>query len=204
MNHNICRTFIRRSLLWRGGSVSHGRITMAGSAAGYRSRVATAVYYGKLRIAGCYWASRVIRKNRSGVLSAVRSLTSRRLWRLPVAGPISVRWPMRSAVRFQSQGFSLTESLIALLILSLGVVMLSGYHQQLVTAYRLQWAQRDAAWAATRLLAGKPVAGWENELKQEVTAEGCRLVTAQVRGRFNRHFRLQQLFCPPFGQRLPE
>ena len=102
------------------------------------------------------------------------------------------------------QGFSLAECLVALLILSLTVLLLSGYHQQLAYGFRMRQAQRDAGWAATQVLAGKPPAGWNSELQREMTEDGCLQVTAKVQGPFNRHSELGQWFCPPFDQRLPE
>ena len=88
--------------------------------------------------------------------------------------------------------------------MSLSVLMLCGYYQQLVTGYRLQWAQRDAGWAATQGLAGKPADGWLTDIRREPTSEGCLKVSVGVRGAFNRQSTLTQLFCPPFNDSLPE
>ncbi len=103
-----------------------------------------------------------------------------------------------------SHGFSLAECLVALLILSLSILLLSGYHQQLAYGFRMRQAQRDAGWAATQLLAGKPPAGWHGELQREMTEQGCLQITATAGGPFNRRSELRQWFCPPFDEHLPE
>lgn len=129
---------------------------------------------------------------------------ARQWWQYLPVGPTFVRCRTRHYAPFRNHGFSLAECLIALLILSLTVLLLSGYHQQLVYGFRMRQAQRDASWAATQVLAGKPPTGWHSELKREMTEDGCLLVTAKVQGPFNRHSELEQWFCPPFDGHLPE
>lgn len=101
------------------------------------------------------------------------------------------------------RGFSLAECLIALLILSLSVLLLSQYHQQLVNSYQRQAAQREAVRAAAQVLAGKSPAGWHSDIRRQPAVNGCLRVTAHTEGPFRREATLQQLFCPPFGDRLP-
>lgn len=120
------------------------------------------------------------------------------------AGLIFARCRKTPNVLRSRQGFSLAECLVALLILSLSLLLLSGYHQRLVNGYRMRQAQRDALWAATQTLAGKPPQGWHSEVLRVMTPEGCQQITARVRGPFNRQFALEQLFCPPFDDHLPE
>lgn len=200
----ICRIFTRHNRHCNGDLYASGRRLKGGNASLQPPATGRAVCSGKPQIQQYYWGSQPAVKNDFGGWWWPPKRIAGRWWLYPPDGPTSARYRMRYCVPCHSHGFSLAECLIALLILSLSVLLLSGYHQQLVYGFRMRQAQRDAGWAATQVLAGKPPAGWHSELQREMTEDGCLRVSAKVLGPFNRHSELEQLFCPPFDARLPE
>lgn len=204
MKQFICGTSTRRSRHCNGGYHASGRRRPAGNASLPIPGSGGVVCYGKPPIPHCYWDSQPTVKKIFGGRWLPLTRLAGRWWRCLSDGPTSVRYRTRHCAPCRRQGFSLAECLIALLILSLSVLLLSGYHQQLVYGFRVRQAQRDAGWAATQVLAGKPPAGWDSELQRKMTEDGCLRITAKVQGPFNRHAELEQLFCPPFNQHLPQ
>lgn len=204
MKLRICGIFTRHNRHCNGDYYVSGRQPTAGNASLLPRRTGKVACSGKHQKQRCYWGCRpVVKKVFGGKWSHLKT-AARQWWQYLPVGPTFVRCRTRHYAPFRNHGFSLAECLIALLILSLTVLLLSGYHQQLVYGFRMRQAQRDASWAATQVLAGKPPTGWHSELKREMTEDGCLLVTAKVQGPFNRHSELEQWFCPPFDGHLPE
>lgn len=200
MNITIYRISIRLLRLWPGGYSSDGQTVKAGNAFSLRKRAGVAACYGRHANAEYYAGNRQTARPCSGDGFSHTMRNVRPSWPFPRAGVTFVRYPMNGNA---GRGFSLAECLIALLILSLSVLLLSQYHQQLVNSYQRQWAQREAVRAAAQVLAGKPPAGWRSDIRRQPAANGCLRVTVHTEGPLRREATLQQLFCPPFGDRLP-
>lgn len=115
----------------------------------------------------------------------------------PEGGVTSVHWPMNGYAYPPQAGFSLADCLVALALLSLGILALGNYHRQLVTSLQLQWAQRNTVFAAAQALNGKPVAGFQTELIKQPQPGGCVQVTARTLGPSGRKAALTELNCPP-------
>lgn len=200
MNIITCRISVRPHRHWTGDYSNAGPAVRAGNASSHRKKAGAVACYGRPANGGSYADNRQTARPCSGDGFSQPVRNVRPLWPSPQAGVISVRYPMNGNA---ARGFSLAECLIALLILSLSVLLLSQYHRQLVNSYQRQWAQRDAVRAAAQVLAGKPPAGWQSDVRRQPAAQGCLRVTVHTQGPFHREATLQQLFCPPFGDRLP-
>lgn len=78
------------------------------------------------------------------------------------------------------RGFSLVETLFALLLFSLSITALMQYQQVLAAGFQQQWQQRTAWRNAWQLLEGNPRLAGQVELQQRSGPEGCQLLTAKT------------------------
>ncbi len=200
MNIITCRISFRPHRHWPGVDSNAGKTMRDGNAGSPRKKAGAVACYGRPANAGYYAGNRPMARYCSGDGFSQQMRPVRVLPPSLLAGVTFARYPMNGNA---GRGFSLAECLIALLILSLSVLLLSQYHRQLVSSYQRQWAQRDAVRAAAQVLAGKPPAGWRSDVSRQPAADGCVRVIAHTEGPFRRQATLQQLFCPPFGDRLP-
>lgn len=102
------------------------------------------------------------------------------------------------------QGFSLTEALIAMLLLSVSILGLLNYYQSLSHGFMRQW-QVQQAWAeAHSQLEAYSVAGkgtepfaknWEYLISGISYAQSCKLVTAAIQTPTKYQAILQRLIC---------
>ena len=99
-------------------------------------------------------------------------------------------------------GFSLVETLFALLLFSMSITALLHYHQSLAAGFQQQWQQRNAWHAAWQRLQGNPLTEWQSDLQQQSGPEGCQLMTARVVSSAGRKAELVQLRCPKRDNRL--
>jgi len=93
-------------------------------------------------------------------------------------------------------GFSLPETLFALLLFSMSITALLHYHQALAEGFQQQWQQRNAWQAAWQRLQGNPLEGWHSSLQQKSGPGGCLLMTASATSTAGRTAVLVQLTCP--------
>jgi|GEM_PF-290242 len=94
------------------------------------------------------------------------------------------------------RGFSLVETLFALLLFSLSMTALLHYHQVLAEGFQQQWQQRNAWRSAWQRLQGNPLTGEQSRLQQQSGPEGCQLFTASTVSPAGRKAELIQLYCP--------
>ncbi|ATZ12494.1 prepilin-type N-terminal cleavage/methylation domain-containing protein [Erwinia amylovora] len=97
------------------------------------------------------------------------------------------------------RGFSLVETLFALLLFSVSLTALMKYQQVLGQGFQQHWQQREA-WrqAFQRLQGNLPVnetTGWHSQLSSRSGPAGCRLLSAQVTSPAGRQAALTQLNC---------
>lgn len=93
-----------------------------------------------------------------------------------------------------NRGFSLPETLLALLLLSLTISALLRYQQAIMQGYNRQW-QHQALWSALWLrLQDEPVAEWQIDLQKHSGPPGCELRMASTRWQ-QREYQLNWLFC---------
>ena len=113
------------------------------------------------------------------------------------AGLTTVRWQNRStASRMRNQqGFSLAETLVAMLLLAMTISTLLQYHRALALGFSQQWQQRQAWQVAEQALLGREVAGWQIERQQQSVGIGCTLERVTVTGSQQRSASLAQLNC---------
>ncbi|QHM72267.1 prepilin-type N-terminal cleavage/methylation domain-containing protein [Mixta intestinalis] len=78
------------------------------------------------------------------------------------------------------QGFSLTETLLAMLLLAMSLTALLHYQHRLTEGFYRQWQQREAWRVAARRLQGDTPAGWQSSLQQQPGPEGCQLWQTKV------------------------
>ncbi|MEJ4045404.1 prepilin-type N-terminal cleavage/methylation domain-containing protein [Erwinia sp. SLM-02] len=98
--------------------------------------------------------------------------------------------------RCNQRGFSLVETLFALLLFSLSITALMRYQLVLADGFQQQWQQRSAWRNAWQLLQGNPLEGWRTQMHQRSGPQGCQLLTAQVISPAWRRAELVQLRCP--------
>ncbi len=94
------------------------------------------------------------------------------------------------------QGFSLAETLVAMLLLAMTISALLQYHRALALGFSQQWQQRQAWQVAGQALLGRDVAGWQTERQQQSFAGGCTLERVTVWGALQRSASLARLNCP--------
>lgn len=97
---------------------------------------------------------------------------------------------------YNQQGFSLVETLFALLLFSLSITALMHYHLALAEGFQRQWQQRTALRSAWQLLQGNPLEGWQTQLQQQTGPEGCQLLTAKTVSPAGQKAELVALRCP--------
>ncbi|KQN64825.1 prepilin-type N-terminal cleavage/methylation domain-containing protein [Erwinia sp. B116] len=111
--------------------------------------------------------------------------------------------PEPASDRPDQQGFSLIETLVALLLFSLSFSALMQYQLALADGFQRQWQQRSAWRNAHQLLLGQAVpGGWQGQRLQQPGPAGCQLLTARVVSPAGRRAELTQLRCaesPGFG-----
>lgn len=113
------------------------------------------------------------------------------------AGSIFARWPgKRHASRIaEQQGFSLPETLVALLLFSLSSLALTQYQLALGRSFQLQLQQREALRLARQRFEGYQAPGWQATLAQQAAENGCVLLTASVISPLGARAELTQLHC---------
>lgn len=113
------------------------------------------------------------------------------------AGLIFVRWRRKkTACRTgKPQGFSLPETLVALLLFSLSSLALVQYQLVLERSFQLQLQQREAVRLARQRFEGYQAPGWQTMLEQQTLTEGCMLLTARVISPAGAKAALSQLSC---------
>ncbi|UQY43463.1 prepilin-type N-terminal cleavage/methylation domain-containing protein [Erwinia sp. PK3-005] len=72
-------------------------------------------------------------------------------------------------------GFSLVETLLALLLFAISLTALLHYQQRLTAGFYQQWQQREAWRVAARRLQGQESVGWQTTLRSLPAVEGCLL-----------------------------
>ena len=94
-----------------------------------------------------------------------------------MAGLISVRSPMPrvAALMKPEAGFSVVETLLALLLFAISLTALLHYQQRLSEGFYRQWQQREAWRVAARRLQGEESEGWRTTLQPLPAVEGCQL-----------------------------
>lgn len=80
----------------------------------------------------------------------------------------------------KADGFSLPETLIAMLLLSLSLTALLQYQRALTGNIMMQWQQREAWHLAAQRLLGRANVDGRSELEQRAGPEGCVLVIARI------------------------
>lgn len=113
-----------------------------------------------------------------------------------MAGSIIVRWRRSSAsLSGGQQGFSLAETLFAMLLLAMSISALLNYHRALTLGFSQQQRQQDAWRAAAQRLSGREIPGWQSDLSRRSGPGGCELETASVVGPGQRRVALSLLRC---------
>ncbi|WP_255478961.1 prepilin-type N-terminal cleavage/methylation domain-containing protein [Pantoea sp. ME81] len=97
--------------------------------------------------------------------------------------------------RKDQQGFSLAETLVAMLLLAMTISTLMQYHRALALGFSQQWQQRQAWQVAEQALLGREVAGWQIDRQQQSVGIGCVLERITVTGSQQRSASLAQLNC---------
>ncbi|MFD3247939.1 prepilin-type N-terminal cleavage/methylation domain-containing protein [Rahnella aquatilis] len=102
------------------------------------------------------------------------------------------------------QGFSLTEALIAMLLLSVSLLGLLNYYQSLSQGFMRQWQVQQAWSEAHSQLEAYSVAGkgtepfakeWEYLITGTSDAQSCKLVTATIQTPTKYQAILRRLVC---------
>ena len=93
------------------------------------------------------------------------------------------------------QGFSLAETLVAMLLLAMTISALLQYHRALALSFSQQWQQRQAWQVAGQALLGHEVEGWQTERQQQSLTSGCTLERVTVLGPQQRFASLARLKC---------
>lgn len=116
-----------------------------------------------------------------------------------MGGSIFARSPIPRVVFLMKPeaGFSLVETLLALLLFAISLTALLHYQRLLTEGFYLQWQQREAWRVAARRLQGQESAGWQTTLQQLPGAEGCQLWQATASRPALAAVTLSQLHCEP-------
>ncbi|XIH01234.1 prepilin-type cleavage/methylation domain-containing protein [Pantoea sp. SGAir0418] len=114
-----------------------------------------------------------------------------------MAGSTTARWRGRSSVSCQrrQQGFSLAETLVAMLLLAMTISTLLQYHRALALGFSQQWQQRQAWQVAGQALLGRDTAGWHIVHQPQSLPGGCVLDRVTVTGPHQRTASLARLNC---------
>lgn len=97
--------------------------------------------------------------------------------------------------RQKQRGFSLPETLFAVLLFSLSITALLSLQRALGQGFQQQWQQREAWRQAFQRLQGNEGSGWQSQLSSRTGPLGCQLLTAQVTSPSGRHAALTRLSC---------
>lgn len=114
----------------------------------------------------------------------------------PMAGWIIARWQRNKSAAPAQQGFSLPETLVALLLFSSSLTALMQYQLALAKGFQLQAQQREAWRYALQRFEGYQPQGWQTTLAQLPGAAGCPQFTAAVKSPLGRKAQLTLLRCP--------
>lgn len=98
----------------------------------------------------------------------------------------------------REQGFSLTEVLLAMMLMVMVVTALGGYHRALAAGFTSasQWRQLwRYAWEQAQPDASPLPPGWHVQ-RGQTTAGGCVSITVSVTSPAGRQGQLMRLFCP--------
>ncbi|MFD1802021.1 prepilin-type N-terminal cleavage/methylation domain-containing protein [Mixta tenebrionis] len=93
------------------------------------------------------------------------------------------------------RGFSIVETLLALLLLAISLTTLLHYQQRLAEGFYRQWQLREAWRAAALRLQGEAPAGWQTSLQRLPGPAGCQLWQVTVSGPAQPAVTLSQLRC---------
>lgn len=103
---------------------------------------------------------------------------------------------MSQPANARTSGFSLVETLFALLLFSLSFTALLHYHQMLAEGFHQQWQYRQLWHEAWQRLEGNPLASPGGQLRIRSGPDGCELITATTATVAGRSATLVQLRCP--------
>lgn len=92
-------------------------------------------------------------------------------------------------------GFSLVETLVAMLLFAVASLGLMHYQQLLAQGFMAQWQQREAWRLAVLRLEGYEKPGWHSQLIQQTGPAGCHWVSAEVQSPLKRQATVRQLRC---------
>lgn len=99
----------------------------------------------------------------------------------------------------RQQGFSLPETLVALLLFASSLVALMHYQTALIKGFQLQAEQKEAWRYAWQRFEGYQPPGWQSSLTQQAFS-GCQLLTSSVISPMGRKASLTLLRCPQAGK----
>lgn len=121
----------------------------------------------------------------------------RRCSRSNTGGSTTARWLKQKTAsrRLNQQGFSLAETLVAMLLLAVTISTLLNYHRALALGFNQQWQQRQAWQVAGQALLGREVEGWQIQRQQHSMTLGCLLEQVTVNGPQQRTASLARLNC---------
>ncbi|WP_312046554.1 prepilin-type N-terminal cleavage/methylation domain-containing protein [Erwinia sp.] len=94
-----------------------------------------------------------------------------------------------------AQGFSLPETLVALLLFSISSLALIQYQLALGRGFQLQQQQREAVRLARQRFEGYQAPGWQTTLEQQTLTGSCLLLTSRVISPVGAKAALSQLRC---------
>ncbi|WP_428943938.1 prepilin-type N-terminal cleavage/methylation domain-containing protein [Pantoea sp. FN060301] len=94
-------------------------------------------------------------------------------------------------------GFSLPETLVALLLFATGATAMMQYQLALGKGFQLQAEQREAWRQAWQRFEGELSSGWRGTLREEPGPAGCKLLASQATGPAGRSAVLTLLRCAP-------
>lgn len=99
----------------------------------------------------------------------------------------------------RQHGFSLPETLVALLLLTLSISTLMRYQLVLAQGFVRQTEQREAWRQAASGFEGYQAHGWQTELTEQAGPGGCRVRVSTATGPTGRRAQLMLLQCSRSG-----
>lgn len=100
----------------------------------------------------------------------------------------------------RQKGFSLPETLVALLLFAISMAVVMKYQLALVKGFQLQVQQREAWRYASQLFEGYQPPHWHTQLSHQSAVAGCIQFTATVISPLGRKAELSRLRCPLPGE----